>query len=67
MNLLRFLGWLFVLVSIFAGTAAVVTIAVLALRYWPLLLIIVLALLLFRKRLIDDVLAMRVGAVTQSR
>lgn len=48
MNLLRFLGLLFALISLFAGTAAVVSLLVLALRFWPLLLVIVLALLLFQ-------------------
>lgn len=51
MGLLRFLGLLFVLVSIFAGTAAVVALLLLALRFWPLLLVIVLALLLFQQEL----------------
>jgi len=49
MNLLRFLGLLFALISLFAGTAAVVSLLVLALRFWPLLLVIVLALLLFQR------------------
>lgn len=49
MNLLRFLGLLFALISLFAGTAAVVTVAILALRFWPLLLVIVLALLLLQR------------------
>ncbi|MGU1385336.1 hypothetical protein ACSEQ0_24360 [Pseudomonas aeruginosa] len=49
MILLRFLGLLFVLVCLFAGTAAVVALAVLALRFWPLLVVIVLALLLFQR------------------
>ncbi|HFH3443540.1 hypothetical protein [Pseudomonas aeruginosa] len=48
MTLLKFLGLLFVLVCLFAGTAAVVALAVLALRFWPLLLVIVLVLLLFQ-------------------
>jgi hypothetical protein len=49
MNLLRFLGLLFALISLFAGTAAVVTVVILALRFWPLLLVIVLALLLLQR------------------
>ncbi|HBP6280106.1 TPA: hypothetical protein SMS45_000365 [Pseudomonas aeruginosa] len=48
MILLRFLGLLFVLVCLFSGSAAVVVLAILALRFWPLLLVIVLALLLFQ-------------------
>ncbi|WP_236225665.1 hypothetical protein [Pseudomonas pseudonitroreducens] len=47
MKLLRFLGLLFVLFSIFAGTAAVVGLAVLAMRFWPLLLTLILALAIF--------------------
>lgn len=49
MILLRFLGLLFVLVCLFAGSAAVVALAVLVLRVWPLLVVIVLALLLFQR------------------
>ncbi|WPD44491.1 hypothetical protein SD209_32190 [Pseudomonas aeruginosa] len=49
MNLLRFLGLLFALISLFAGTAAVVSLLVLALRFWPLLVTIVLTLLLFHR------------------
>lgn len=49
MILLRFLGLLFVLVCLFAGSAAVVALAVLVLRFWPLLVVIVLALLLFQR------------------
>ncbi|HEC1605871.1 hypothetical protein [Pseudomonas aeruginosa] len=48
MGLLRFLGLLFVLVSIFAGTAAMVAVLILAVRFWPLLLVIVLALVIFQ-------------------
>lgn len=47
MRLLRFLGQLFVLLSIFAGTAAVVGFAVLATRFWPVLLTLTLALIIF--------------------
>ncbi|RQB76054.1 hypothetical protein [Pseudomonas aeruginosa] len=49
MILLKFLSLLFVLVCLFSGSAAVVVLAVLALRFWPLLLVIVLALLLFQR------------------
>lgn len=48
MRLLRFLGQLFVLLSIFAGTAAVVGLAVLAMRFWPLLLTLIVALAIFQ-------------------
>ncbi|HCE9893665.1 TPA: hypothetical protein SL473_000363 [Pseudomonas aeruginosa] len=47
MTLLRFLGLLFLLVSIFAGAAAVVGLAVLAMRFWPMLLTLILALVIF--------------------
>lgn len=47
MGLMRFLGLLFVLFGIFAGTAAVVGLAVLAMRFWPLLLTLILALAIF--------------------
>ena len=48
MDLLRFLAQLFVLVSIFAGTAAIVAVLILAVRFWPLMLIIVLTLAVFQ-------------------
>ncbi len=47
MGLLRFLRLLFVLVSIFAGTTAVVALVILAARFWPLMLVIVLTLAIF--------------------
>lgn len=47
MRLLRFLGQLFALVSIFAGTAAVVGLAVLAIRFWPVLLTLILTFAIF--------------------
>ncbi|HBP5481042.1 hypothetical protein IPC600_32005 [Pseudomonas aeruginosa] len=47
MGLLRFLGLLFVFFSIFAGTAAVVGLAVLAMRLWPLLPTLIVALAIF--------------------
>ncbi|TLX70101.1 hypothetical protein FAS41_29085 [Pseudomonas nicosulfuronedens] len=47
MTLLRFLGLLFLLVSIFAGTAAVVALTVIAMRFWPLSLTLILALAIF--------------------
>lgn len=50
MGLMRFFGLLFVLVSIFAGSAAVVALVILAVRFWPLMLVIVLTLVLFQFR-----------------
>ncbi|MFV3372481.1 hypothetical protein ACNFH5_30295 [Pseudomonas sp. NY15435] len=50
MDLLRFLGLLFVLISTFAGTAVVVALLILAVRYWPLMLVIVLTLAVFQMR-----------------
>jgi len=51
MNLLRFLGLLFVFVSVSGGCAGVVALLVLMLRFWPLALAIVLALILFHRLL----------------
>ncbi|MCL6688684.1 hypothetical protein M8R19_23605 [Pseudomonas sp. R3.Fl] len=51
MNLLRFLGLLFVFVSVLAGCAGGVALLVLMLRFWPLALAIVLALILFHRLL----------------
>ncbi|MEN1710960.1 hypothetical protein [Pseudomonas aeruginosa] len=48
MDLVRFLGLLFALVSIVAGTAAMVAVVLLAVRFWPLLLVIVLAFVIFQ-------------------
>lgn len=50
MDLLRFLGLLFVLISTFVGTAVVVALLILAVRYWPLMLVIVLTLAVFQMR-----------------
>ncbi|HBP5169528.1 hypothetical protein [Pseudomonas aeruginosa] len=50
MGLMRFLGLLFVLISIFAGSAAVVALVIIAVRFWPLMLVIVLTLVLFQFR-----------------
>ncbi len=47
MGLLRFLSQLFVLFSIFAGTAAVVGLTVLAMRFWSVLLTLIVALAIF--------------------
>ncbi|WP_425317849.1 hypothetical protein [Pseudomonas nitroreducens] len=48
MGLLRFLGLLFLLISIFAGTPAIVALVILAARYWPLMLVILLTLVIFQ-------------------
>ncbi|HFQ7112496.1 TPA: hypothetical protein ACHTOO_001378 [Pseudomonas aeruginosa] len=48
MTLLRFLGLIFVLVSLLAGSAAPGALLVLTLRFWPLLVAIGLALLLLQ-------------------
>ncbi len=48
MGLLRFLGLLFLLISIFAGTAVIVALVILAARYWPLMLVILLTLVIFQ-------------------
>ncbi|WP_315809332.1 hypothetical protein [Pseudomonas sp. C9-3] len=48
MGLMRFLGLLFVLVSIFAGCAAVVALVILAVRFWPLMLVMVTTLAVFQ-------------------
>lgn len=48
MTLLRFLGLIFPLVSLLAGSAALVALLVLTLRFWPLLMAIGLALLLLQ-------------------
>lgn len=49
MNLPRFMGFLFALISIFAGTSMVVALLVLAIRFWPLSLTVVITLLLFAR------------------
>ncbi|GLU37634.1 MULTISPECIES: hypothetical protein [Pseudomonas] len=51
MNLLRFLGLLFVFVGVLASCAVMVALLVLMLRFWPLALAIVLALVLFHRLL----------------
>ncbi|MDU4256073.1 hypothetical protein [Pseudomonas sp.] len=48
MGLLRFLGLLFMLISIFAGSAAVVALGIVAVRFWPLMLVIVTTLTVFQ-------------------
>ncbi|HBO9053363.1 TPA: hypothetical protein L5D50_000824 [Pseudomonas aeruginosa] len=47
MHLLRFLALLFALIGILAGCAVTVALLVLALRFWPVLLIFALAISLF--------------------
>lgn len=47
MNLIRFLGLLFVFICILAGSAIVSGLLVLAIRFWPILLILALALAMF--------------------
>lgn len=49
MVLLRFLGLLFVLVCLLAGSGALVALLVLAVRFWPLFVAIGLALLLLQR------------------
>ncbi|WP_281687342.1 hypothetical protein [Pseudomonas citronellolis] len=51
MNLVRFLGLLFVFVGVLASCAVMVALLVLMLRFWPLALAIVLALILFHRLL----------------
>ncbi|AOX26441.1 hypothetical protein C0053_07685 [Pseudomonas aeruginosa] len=55
MNLVRFIGLLFVFIGVLASCAVAVSLLVLMLRFWPLALVIVLALVLF------DRLLQRVG------
>ncbi|MDF3840533.1 hypothetical protein P3W55_02305 [Pseudomonas citronellolis] len=51
MSLVRFLGLLFVFVGVLASCAVMVALLVLMLRFWPLALAIVLALVLFHRLL----------------
>ncbi|PAU53497.1 hypothetical protein [Pseudomonas indica] len=46
MNLLRFLGWLFVFVGVLASCTIAVALMVLMLRFWPVLLVVLTALVL---------------------
>ncbi|WAB92959.1 hypothetical protein OSS47_02925 [Pseudomonas citronellolis] len=48
MNLVRFIGLLFVFIGVLASCAVAVALLVLMLRFWPLLVSIGLALLLFQ-------------------
>ncbi len=48
MGMLRFLGLLFMLISIFAGSAAVVAMGIVAVRFWPLMLVILTTLAVFQ-------------------
>jgi hypothetical protein len=47
MTALRFLGLLFVFIGVVASSSAAIALLVLMLRFWPLLLTMILALLLF--------------------
>ncbi|WP_187776107.1 hypothetical protein [Salinicola corii] len=47
MNLIRFLGILFVFICMLAGCTIVIALLVIAVRFWPVLLILVLTLALF--------------------
>lgn len=47
MTLLRFIGLLFVFVGVLASCAFTVALLVLMLRFWPALLIVILAITLF--------------------
>ncbi len=47
MTALRFLGLLFVFIGVVASSSAAIALLVLMLRFWPLLLSMILALLLF--------------------
>ncbi|KRV76319.1 hypothetical protein [Pseudomonas citronellolis] len=51
MNLVRFIGLLFVFIGVLASCAVVVTLLVLMFRFWLLALVIVLALVLFHRLL----------------
>lgn len=51
MNLVRFIGLLFVLIGVLASCAVAVALLVLMLRFWPLAVAIVLALILFHQLL----------------
>ncbi|HHW1804895.1 TPA: hypothetical protein ACUT6U_000990 [Pseudomonas aeruginosa] len=51
MNLVRFIGLLFVFIGVLAGCAVATALLVLMLRFWPLALAIVLALILFHRLL----------------
>ncbi|WP_423357003.1 hypothetical protein [Pseudomonas citronellolis] len=51
MNLVRFIGLLFAFIGVLASCAAAIALLVLMLRFWPLLLVILLALVLFRQLL----------------
>ena len=51
MNLVRFIGSLFVFIGVLASCTAAVVMLVLMLRFWPELLVIVLALILFHRLL----------------
>ncbi|HBP5584196.1 TPA: hypothetical protein ACUT9R_004887 [Pseudomonas aeruginosa] len=49
MNLVRFIGLLFVFIGVLTSCAVAVALLVLMLRFWPLLLAVVLALVLLQQ------------------
>ncbi|ALZ19811.1 hypothetical protein N0002_07065 [Pseudomonas aeruginosa] len=49
MNLVRFIGLLFVFIGVLASCAVAVALLVLMLRFWPVLITVGLALLLFQR------------------
>ncbi|EPW8903520.1 MULTISPECIES: hypothetical protein [Pseudomonas] len=49
MNLVRFIGLLFVFIGVLASCAVAVALLVLMLRFWPLLIIFGLALLVLQR------------------
>ena len=51
MNLVRFIGLLFVFIGVLASCAVAVGLLVLMLSFWPLLLAVLLALALFNQKL----------------
>jgi hypothetical protein len=48
MNLIRFIGMLFVFIGVVTSCALAVALLVLMLNYWPLLLAVTLALVVFQ-------------------
>ncbi|HCE0207781.1 TPA: hypothetical protein NEN97_004575 [Pseudomonas aeruginosa] len=49
MNLMRFIGLLFVFIGVLASCVVTISLLVLMLRFWPLLLAVVLALAMLQK------------------
>ncbi|MDH1696069.1 hypothetical protein [Pseudomonas sp. GD03766] len=54
MNLIRFLGLLFVFICMLAGCTIVIALLVLVIRFWPILMILVLTLALFNWLLVRN-------------